>query len=91
MLRSGIWEESKKPKSCLTAKRYAGELVSLRQPRLLLLTAINLLTSGLKSPENNPISRKILRGWRMAMGAFGRELVKLEAAEVDVRTAGELV
>lgn len=33
MLRSEIWEESKKPKSCLTAKRYAGELVSLRHPR----------------------------------------------------------
>ena len=26
MLRSGIWEESKNPKSCLTAKRRAGQL-----------------------------------------------------------------
>ena len=59
--------------------------------RALLLEAIDSLTSDLKSPENSPISRKILRGWRRAMGAFGRGLVKLEAAEVDVRTAGELV
>ena len=59
--------------------------------RALLLEAIYSLMSDLESPENSPISRKILRGWRMAMGAFGRELVKLEAAEVDVRTAGELV
>ena len=31
MLRSGIWEESKNPQRCLTAKRRAGQLVSLRQ------------------------------------------------------------
>ena len=34
------------------------------RPRLLFLAAIYSLASGLKSPENSPISRKILRGWR---------------------------
>ena len=133
MLRSGIWEESKNSKSCLRAKRRAGQLADaqtipahrlttplrllrssdrflqrrmsllplpqkvylnhplrfldcinrkcyclnrltnsvmarlrafrLQKPsgRALLLEAIYSLTSVLKSPENNPISRKILR------------------------------
>ena len=163
MLRSGIWEESKKPKSCLRAKRHAGQLadaqtipahrlttplrllrssdrflqrrmsllplpqkVYLNRPlrflhclngkcsclngpktqkwrglkdigcekpsgRALLLEAIYSLTSVLKNPENNPISRKILRECRMATGAFGRGLVKVEAAVTDVRADGGIV
>ena len=61
------------------------------RPRLLLVAAIYSVTSGLQSPENSPISRKILRGWRMARGAFGRGLVKLKVADTDVRADGALV
>ena len=164
MLRSGIWEESKNPKSCLMAKRRAGQLAyaqtipahrlttplrllrsSVRflqrrmsllplpqkvylnrplrflpfstgkcyclnrlktwkmarlegyrlrktfRPRPLSLAAIYSLTSVLKSSENSPISTKILRGWRMARGAFGRGLVKLKVPDTDVRAGGALV
>ena len=61
------------------------------RPRLLLVAAIYSVTSGLQSPENSPISRKILRGWRMARGAFGRGLVKLKVPDTDVRADGALV
>ena len=61
------------------------------RPRLLPLAAIYSLTSVLKSSENSPISRKILRGWRMARGAFGRGLVKLKVPDTDVRADGALV
>ena len=163
MLRSGIWEGSKNPKSCLRAKRRAGQLayaqtipahhlttplrllrssdrflqrrmsllplpqkvylncplrflhclngrwycinrlinaevarlraIDFENPssRALLFEAIYSLTSEIKSPENSPISRKILRGWRMARGAFGRELVKLKVPDTDVRADGALV
>ena len=59
--------------------------------RALLLTAIYSLTSVLKISENSPISKKILREWRMARGAFGRELVKLKVPDTDVRAGGALV
>ena len=59
--------------------------------RALLLEAIYSLTSALKKTENSPISRKILRGWRMARGAFGRGLVKLKVPDTDVRAGGALV
>ena len=59
--------------------------------RALLLEAIYSLTSALKSSENSPISTKILRGWRMARGAFGRRLVKLKVPDTDVRSDGALV
>ena len=59
--------------------------------RALLLEAIYSLTSVLKKLENSPISRKILRGWRMARGAFGRGLVKLKVPDTDVRAGGALV
>ena len=59
--------------------------------RALLLEAIYSLTSGLEGPENSPISTKILRGWRMARGAFGRALVKLKVPDTDVRAGGALV
>ena len=59
--------------------------------RALLFEAIYSLTSEIKSPENSPISRKILRGWRMARGAFGRGLVKLKVPDTDVRADGALV
>ena len=57
------------------------------------------LTSGsyiftnfrIKNLENSPISTKILRGWRMARGAFGRGLVKLKVPDTDVRAGGALV
>ena len=45
----------------------------------------------LEKPENSPISRKVLRGWRMARGAFGRALVKLKVPDTDVRADGALV
>ena len=61
------------------------------RPRLLPFAAIYSLTSVLKSSENSPISTKILRGWRMARGAFGRELVKLKVPDTDVRADGALV
>ena len=61
------------------------------RPRLFLVAAIYSLTSEIKSPENSPISRKILRGWRMARGAFGRGLVKLKVPDTDVRAGGALV
>ena len=163
MLRSEIWEGSKNSKSCLRAKRRAGQLadaqtipahrlttplrflrssdrflqrrmsllplpqkVYLNRPlrfldctnrkcyclnrlinaevarlegyrlrkssgRALLLEAIHSLTSGLKSSDNSPISRKFLRGWRRARGAFGRGLVKLKVPDTDVRADGALV
>ena len=59
--------------------------------RALLLEAIYSLTSVLKNLENSPISTKILRGWRMARGAFGRALVKLKVPDTDVRADGALV
>ena len=59
--------------------------------RALLLKAIYSLTYALKKPENSPISTKILRGWRMARGAFGRGLVKLKVPDTDVRADGALV
>ena len=59
--------------------------------RALLLEAIYSLTSVLKKLENSPISTKILRGWRMARGAFGRGLVKLKVPDTDVRAGGALV
>ena len=59
--------------------------------RATLLAAIYSLTSVLKKKENSPISRKILRGWRMARGAFGRALVKLKVPDTDVRADGALV
>ena len=59
--------------------------------RALLLEAIYSLTSGLEKPENSPISKKFLRGWRMARGAFGRGLVKLKVPDTDVRADGALV
>ena len=59
--------------------------------RALLLTAIYSLTSVLKNLESSPVSRKILRGWRMARGAFGRELVKLKVPDTDVRAGEALV
>ena len=59
--------------------------------RALLLTAIYSLTSVLKISENSPISKKILREWRMARGAFGRALVKLKVPDTDVRADGALV
>ena len=45
----------------------------------------------LKNLENSPISRKILRGWRVARGAFGRGLAKLKVPDTDVRAGGALV
>ena len=59
--------------------------------RALLLTAIYSLTSVLEKTENSPISAKILQGWRMARGAFGRGLVKLKVPDRDVRADGALV
>ena len=61
------------------------------RPRLLLVATINSLTSVLKGPENSPISRKILRGWRTAADDFGRVLVKLRVPVRDVRAGGALV
>ena len=65
----------------------------MRKPsgRALLLEAIYSLTSVLKKIENSPISTKILQGWRMARGAFGRALVKLKVPDTDVRAGGALV
>ena len=67
--------------------------IKIKNPsgRALLLKAIYSLSSGLKKPENSPISRKFLRGWRMARGAFGRGLVKLKVPDTDVRADGALV
>ena len=163
MLRSGIWEESKKPKSCLRAKRHAGQLadaqtipahrlttplrllrssdrflqrrmsllplpqkVYLNRPLRFLrilrrkcyclneLTNVEVarlegyrlrksfrprLTSGsyifinfrLEKLRKQPHFEKILRGWRMARGAFGRGLGKLKVPDTDVRAGGALV
>ena len=47
MLRSGIWEESKKPKSCLRAKRRAGQLAYAQTiPAHRLTTPLRLLRSS---------------------------------------------
>ena len=47
MLRSGIWEESKNPKSCLTAKRRAGQLAFAQTiPAHRLTTPLRLLRSS---------------------------------------------
>ena len=61
------------------------------RPRPLSLTAIYSLTSVLKNPENIPISRKILQGWRMKTGDFERELEKLVVPVADVGADGEIV
>ena len=45
----------------------------------------------LEKLRKQPISRKILRGWRMARGAFGRALVKLKVPDTNVRAGGALV
>ena len=82
----------------LTKQAENAEVARLRTFRLqkpsgraLLLEAIYSLTSVLKKLENSPISTKILRGWRMARGAFGRALVKLKVPDTDVRAGGALV
>ena len=59
--------------------------------RALLLEAIYSLTSVLTKSENSPISKKILRGGRMAMDDFGRVLVKLRVPARDVRADGGIV
>ena len=59
--------------------------------RATLPEAIYSLTSVLKNSENSPISTKLLRGWGMARGAFGRGLVKLKVPGTDVRADGALV
>ena len=41
--------------------------------------------------RKQPISTKLLQGWRMARGAFGRGLVKLKVPDTDVRADGALV
>ena len=47
MLRSGIWEESKNPKSCLMAKRCAGQLAFAQTiPARRLTTPLRLLRSS---------------------------------------------
>ena len=47
MLRSGIWEESKNPKSCLIAKRRAGQLAYAQTiPAHRLTTPLRLLRSS---------------------------------------------
>ena len=47
MLRSGIWEESKNPKSCLKAKRCAGQLADAQTiPARRLTTPLRLLRSS---------------------------------------------
>ena len=47
MLRSGIWEESKKPKRCLRAKRRAGQLADAQTiPAYRLTTPLRLLRSS---------------------------------------------
>ena len=47
MLRSGIWEESKNPKSCLRAKRRAGQLAFAQTiPARRLTTPLRLLRSS---------------------------------------------
>ena len=47
MLRSGIWEESKNPKSCLRAKRRAGQLADAQTiPAHRLTTPLRLLRSS---------------------------------------------
>ena len=47
MLRSGIWEESKNPKSCLRAKRRAGQLAYAQTiPAHRLTTPLCLLRSS---------------------------------------------
>ena len=71
--------------------RHEGFPLRKSSGRALLLKAIYSLTSVLKSSENSPISTKILRGWRMARGAFGRVLVKLKVPDTDVRAGGALV
>ena len=41
--------------------------------------------------RKQPHFEKILWGWRMARGAFGRGLVKLKVPDTDVRADGALV
>ena len=49
MLRSGIWEESKNPKSCLRAKRRAGQLAYAQTiPAHRLTTPLRLLRSSVR-------------------------------------------
>ena len=49
MLRSGIWEESKNPKSCLMAKRRAGQLAYAQTiPAHRLTTPLRLLRSSVR-------------------------------------------
>ena len=45
----------------------------------------------LEKPRKQPYFDKILQGWRMARGAFGRGLVKLKVPDTDVRADGALV
>ena len=44
-----------------------------------------------KRPKTGANLKRILRGWRMARGAFGRALVKLKVPDTDVRAGGALV
>ena len=49
MLRSGIWEGSKNPKSCLMAKQRAGQLADAQTiPAHRLTTPLRLLRSSVR-------------------------------------------
>src|SRR5699024_12391789 len=49
LLRSGLWEESKNPKSCLMAKRRAGHLAYAQTiPAHRLTTPLRLLRSSVR-------------------------------------------
>ena len=67
--------------------------IDIEEPfgRACCLCSYIFINFRLKNLENSPISRKILRGWRMARGAFGRALVKLKVPDTDVRAGGALV
>ena len=65
----------------------------LRKPsgRATLTEAYKFINLRLQKIRKQPHFEKILQGWRMTRGAFGRELVKLKVPDPDVRADGALV
>ena len=76
-------------------KRRSGAALGLSdmkpfQPRLTSGSYI-FINFRLKKTRKQPHFEKILRGWRMARGAFGRGLGKLKVPDTNVRADGALV
>ena len=87
MLRSGIWEESKNPKSCLMAKRRAGQLAFAQTiPARRLTTPLRLLRSSDRFLQSHisrlsPFPESVLQPSAPLPALFNQEMLLPKWAE----------